>query len=144
MPRAFVLSSAVLFALPAAAQIYRCEAPGGAVTYQQQACEAGESGGAVPIPTQYPDYREARARLAAREAALDARLLKRLEIESAERIARDERVARERELAAERERAAAAGGAGTPVFVGVPFRFHPFARRVPPHFSARHSLPLMR
>ena len=87
-----------------ATEIYRCKSAGGSVSYQQQPCGSASEGGAVSIPVTYPDHVAERDRLAAREAALDARLLKRLEIESKERIARDERIARERELQAERER----------------------------------------
>ena len=58
----------------------------------------------MDIPSQFPDVnRVERERLLAREAALDARLLKRAEVDAAERIARDDRIARERELAALRE-----------------------------------------
>ena len=78
------------------AEIFRCTARDGGVTYQQDPCAASSNGGAVNIPTSYPDYSAERDRLALREAALDARLLKRLEIEAAERIARDDRIAREK------------------------------------------------
>lgn len=101
-----LLATAVLFlaAGSSAAGIFRCEAANGGVTYQQDPCPTAASGGAVNIPTSYPDHTDARDRLFAREAAADARLLKRLEIEAAERIARDDRIAREREAQAERER----------------------------------------
>jgi len=82
------------------AEIFRCTARDGGVTYQQDPCAASSNGGAVNIPTSYPDYSYERERLALREAALDARLLKRLEIEANERIARDERIAREKEAQA--------------------------------------------
>lgn len=82
------------------AEIFRCTARDGGVTYQQDPCAASSNGGAVNIPTSYPDYSYERERLARREAALDARLLKRLEIEANERIARDERIAREKEAQA--------------------------------------------
>lgn len=78
------------------AEIFRCTARDGGVTYQQDPCAASSNGGAVNIPTSYPDYSYERERLALREAALDARLLKRLEIEANERIARDDRIAREK------------------------------------------------
>lgn len=87
-----------------ATEIFRCKSPGGSVTYQQQPCGPAADGGAVSIPVTYPDHVAERDRLAAREAAMDARLLKRLEIESAERIARDNRIAKEKEAQAERER----------------------------------------
>ena len=77
-----------------AAEIYRCT-DGRAVTYQQVPCE--RDGAATRLPASFPEVnREARERLLQREAALDARLLKRAEIEAAERIARDERLGRER------------------------------------------------
>lgn len=82
------------------AEIFRCTARDGGVTYQQDPCAASSNGGAVNIPTSYPDYSDERERLARREAALDARLLKRLEIEANERIARDDRIAREKEAQA--------------------------------------------
>ncbi|HEX7606089.1 MAG TPA: DUF4124 domain-containing protein [Usitatibacter sp.] len=82
------------------AEIFRCTARDGGVTYQQDPCAASSNGGAVNISTSYPDYSYERERLALREAALDARLLKRLEIEANERIARDERIAREKEAQA--------------------------------------------
>jgi hypothetical protein len=82
------------------AEIFRCTARDGGVTYQQDPCAASSSGGAVNIPTSYPGYSDERERLARREAALDARLLKRLEIEANERIARDDRIAREKEAQA--------------------------------------------
>ena len=82
------------------AEIFRCTARDGGVTYQQDPCAASSNGGAVSIPTSYPDYSDERERLARREAALDARLLKRFEIEANERIARDERIAREKEAQA--------------------------------------------
>jgi hypothetical protein len=91
----------------AASEIYRCRAAGGSITYQQQPCPAASETETVSIPLSYPEYMGERDRLMQREAAMDARLLKRLEIESAERIARDARIARERELQAEQERAAA-------------------------------------
>ena len=95
------------------AEIFRCTAPDGGVTYQQVACAASSSGGAVNIHTSYPDYAAERDRLAMREAALDARLLKRLEIEAAERIARDDRIAREK------AQAQAQGQAEDAIFYGI-------------------------
>ena len=89
------------------AEIFRCTARDGGVTYQQDPCAASSNGGAVNIPTSYPDYSYERERLALREAALDARLLKRLEIEANERIARDDRIAREKEARAALEHAQA-------------------------------------
>ena len=114
--RAILATLPLWLALPAAAQVYRCVVPGGSVTYQQQPCEAAAEGGAVAIPASFPDHTEPRARLAAREAASDARRMHRLEIEAAERIARDHRIAREAELEAERERARAREAEGYPVY----------------------------
>jgi hypothetical protein len=91
----------------ASAEIFRCTARDGSVTYQQDPCASASEGGAVNIPTTYPDYGFERERLAQREAALDARLLKRLEIEAAERIARDDRIARQKEAEAARDLAQA-------------------------------------
>ena len=91
----------------AASEIYRCKSPGGSTSYQQQPCPAASEAETMNIPLSYPDHTGERDRLMQREAAMDARLLKRLEIEAAERIARDTRIARERELQAEQERAAA-------------------------------------
>jgi hypothetical protein len=88
-----------------AAEIFRCTARDNRVTYQQEPCPEAALGGVVSIPASYPDYSAERDRLMQREAAMDARLLKRLEIEAAERIARDERAARELAAKAERERA---------------------------------------
>lgn len=101
----------------AASEIYRCKSPSGAVTYQQQPCPAESDGGAVNIPLSYPDHTAERDRLMQREAAMDARLLKRLEIESAERIARDTRIARENELQAAQERAQAAAAPAYPAYI---------------------------
>jgi hypothetical protein len=97
-------------------EIFRCTAAG-AITYQQQPCGPAATGGAVDIPTTYPDPGPERERLLQREAALDARLMKRLEIESAERIARDQRIARERELQFERERADRERSQEAPVYI---------------------------
>jgi len=104
--RRALFAISLIAALPAAAaQIYRCsDAFGGNVSYQAEPCTTA-AGEATAIPTQFPDYVAPRERLAAREAAVDARLLERLRLESAERIARDERAARQAQLEAERERA---------------------------------------
>jgi hypothetical protein len=110
----------------AASEIYRCKSPAGAVTYQQQPCADANEGGAVGIATSYPDHTAERDRLMQREAAMDARLLKRLEIDAAERIARDERIARERELQAERERTERERAQNAPLYmVGFPQRQRP-------------------
>jgi hypothetical protein len=114
------------------AEIFRCTSREGGVTYQQDPCGAASEGGAVHIATSYPDYSYERERLASREAALDARLLKRLEIEASERIARDNRVAREKEAQAARDLAEADA---SPVYI---------VGRVPraPRHPTHHALPL--
>jgi hypothetical protein len=127
-PRLLLAAVTLCLAVPAVAanEIYRCQAPGAAVSYQQQPCEDRALGEIAPIAALYPDHTAERDRLMAREAAMDARLLKRLEIEAAERIARDNRAAMV--ALAERERAAREAQ-DAPVFVvGVPNR-RPAARR---------------
>ena len=102
-----ILAIAMLPAPAAASAIFRCTSPAGEVTYQEIPCPASATGGATPIRDAYPEINHAeRNRLLQREAALDARLLKKQEMESIERIAMGEQVAREREaqaLAARRE-----------------------------------------
>ena len=94
----------VSLAACAHAEIYRCTSERGAITYQEIPCPASAKAATMDIPSAFPEVNRAeRDRLLAREAALEARLLKRAEIDAAERIARDDRVARERELAALRE-----------------------------------------
>jgi hypothetical protein len=119
----------ILAATQCSAEIFRCTARDGGVTYQQDPCGASSSGGAVNIATSYPDHTYERERLASREAALDARLLKRLEIEAAERIARDDRSARERQAQAARDLAEAQQAA--PAY-GIVRALH-----VPHHFPRR-------
>jgi hypothetical protein len=115
MKPALVLALA-LAPLAAHAEIYRCTS-GGTVTYQEIPCPASAEAARMDIPAVFPEVNRAeRDRLFAREAALDARLLRRAEIDASERIARDDRAAREREIAALREelarREAEPGGAG--------------------------------
>ena len=141
--RALLLATLVATAFPAAAEIYRCKSAGG-VSYQEQPCDAASQGGAIAIPTQFPDYIEPRNRLAAREAAADARILERLRIESAERIARDERAAREAQAQAERQQAEAAQPVWYPVYVGPVARVRPVVRPHPRPQVRAHSQPLMR
>jgi hypothetical protein len=123
----------VAIAIPAHAEIFRCTASGGAVTYQEIPCPASAPGRATDIADAYPEINRAeRERLLQREAALEARMLKRAEIDAAERISRDDRIARERELQALREALAQRDSPTTvgPLFVGIrPFR-HP---RASPH-----------
>jgi uncharacterized protein DUF4124 len=130
--------SSGLLALPASAQVFRCVAAGGAVSYQQQPCEGTAEGGPTQIPTTFPDHVAARERLAAKEAAADARILKRLEIESAERMARSEQATRERELQAEREQSAPSADGWPVIFAGAPRIHHPIVQ--PRHL--RHDLPM--
>src|SRR5206468_1699700 len=107
---------------PAAAEIYRCTSPGGGVSYQQMPCDGASQGGAVAIPTQYPDYVAPRDRLSAREAATDARILERLRLESAERIAREDRLARQAQYDAERATAEPATDVWIPAYAVGPGR----------------------
>jgi hypothetical protein len=95
----------VAIAIPAHAEIFRCTASGGAVTYQEVPCPASAQSRAMDIPAvDYPEVNRAeRERLLQREAALDARQLKRAQVDAAERIARDDRAARERESQALRD-----------------------------------------
>ena len=98
------------YAAGAGAQIYRCSA-GGSVTFQEIPCPAAADASTMPISANFPAINMLeRDRLLAREADLDARILRRAEIDSAERIARDDRMAREATLQAqlERERAESA------------------------------------
>src|SRR3974390_2434923 len=93
---ALVFGSAVTCA---SAAIFRCRAGSGAITYQEIPCPEGAPGAATDIPSVYPEANYAeRDRLLRREAELDARLLKRAEIDAQVQIAREERLAREREL----------------------------------------------
>ena len=139
--RALLLAALAAAALPAGAEIYRCKSAG-SVSYQEQPCDAASQGGAVAIPSQFPDYIEPRNRLAAREAAVDARILERLRIESAERIARDERAAREAQ--AERGQAQPAEVVWYPVYGGPVARVRPIVRAHPRPPLRPHSQPLMR
>jgi hypothetical protein len=93
-----VLAAATSLAA-AAEPIVRCTGADGGVTYQQQPCPPAAASRVVTVPSEFPGPDTAeRDRLFQREAALDARLLKRAELDTAERIAREERLAREREL----------------------------------------------
>jgi hypothetical protein len=127
---ALALAGVAIFAaaLPTeAAQVFRCTAPGGAVTFQETPCDANAHERALDVP-QYPAVNSAeRERLLQREAALDARLLKRAEIEAAERVAKEARWAREAELETERQRAKAETQYAYPVYpvYGRPFRPRP-------------------
>jgi hypothetical protein len=94
----------------AAGEIYRCIA-GPTVSYQEFPCPADAGASTMPIGAEFPAVNQLeRDRLLQREAALDARIIRRAEIDASERIARDDRIARELTLQAqmERERAEAA------------------------------------
>lgn len=112
MLRALLIATVSLAATFAVhgAQIYRCASSGG-VSYQETPCTGTASEQAVELPAYPPANTLERERLLAREAALDARLVQRAEIEAQERMAKEARWAREAELAAERERARAAEAA---------------------------------
>ena len=111
--RVSVWSAALLMAAHAGgagAEIYRCIA-GSSVSYQEFPCPDSSSAATMPIRADFPAVNLLeRDRLLQREAALDARILKRAEIDASERIARDDRISRELTLQAqlERERAEAA------------------------------------
>src|SRR5713226_8498839 len=93
--RGAMLMAGLLLATDALASsdVFRCTAPGGRVTYQQIPCPADSAERVVDVPSQYPEVdRAARERLFQREAALDARLLKREELDTAVRIAREDRL----------------------------------------------------
>jgi hypothetical protein len=89
-PKALPLLAVLAFcALPAAAEIYRCTAKGGAVTYQQFPCSASEGVTVLDLPASFPPVDgEARQRLFEREAALDRRLEAQRERDTREAVAR--------------------------------------------------------
>jgi hypothetical protein len=129
--RASIWSAAILLAAACAgsagAEIYRCVA-GGSVSYQEFPCPAAAEAATMPIGADFPAVNLLeRDRLLQRDAALDARILRRAELDSAERIARDDRISREATLQAlQRERAEA-----IPFYVAArPLR--PIARRAWP------------
>lgn len=104
-----------------AAGIYRCTSPSGGVTYQETACDGAQSGGPANIPTSFPEVNTAeRERVLRQVALLEERELRRYEIDSRERIARDDRAAREREAEAAGAMATAgdsgAYGYGVPLY----------------------------
>jgi hypothetical protein len=143
--RALLLLSGLVAACldaSAASGIYRCTAPGGAVTYQEVQCPATSEGQATHLPTSFPEVdNAARERLLRRADEAEWRLMRRLEIESAERIAKAEQASRERiamiEAQAQKDRADA-----VPVLVGVrrPFAVNwPHDRRPNPRAPRRPS-----
>ena len=104
---ALFCASLVTGALADGPQIYRCAAAG-KVTFQEIPCAGAADERAWAVPAFPPVNVVERERLLQREAALDARLVRRAEIDAQERIAREQRRAREAEVEAERERARAA------------------------------------
>jgi hypothetical protein len=129
-PTTRILALAVLAAAAgtSSAEIFRCQSREG-TTYQQVPCPEEAIADTINIAASYPDYMAERDRLAQREAAMDARLLRRLQIESAERIARDNRAALEAQ--AERDRLAQLAAQAGPAYIV------PFAMRAPRH--PRHA-----
>jgi len=108
--------------------MFRCTAPGGATTFQETPCGPEANERAVNMK-EFPAVNTAeRDRLLQREAALDARMVKRAEIDAQERIAKEARWAREAELEAERQRAKAESPhyyPAYPVYGGPPLRPRP-------------------
>jgi hypothetical protein len=81
-----------------AAGIYKCISPSGGVSYQETACEGTQTGGIAKIPTGFPDMNVIEHdHILAQGAMAEARLLKRYEIDSNERIAMAGIAQRERE-----------------------------------------------
>ena len=120
-----------------AASIYRCATPKG-IAYQEFPCEAGAAEKSMPA-ADFPAVNDTeRNRLLDREAALDARMVKRAEIDASERIAREARWAREAELEAERERSKAAASQYYPIY---PIYGRPVRTR-PPGYSSLHPQPI--
>ena len=124
-----------------AAGIYRCTSPSGGITYQETACDGVQSGGpATNIPTSFPAVNTAeRDRLLHQVALLEERELRRYEIDSRERIARDDRIAREREADAAIAMAAAAEGGGYGYAIGGRGA-HLVPIGVKPHAVIRHHI----
>ena len=127
--------------LPAAASgIYRCTSPSGAVTYQEIACSGAESGGVANIPTSFPDMNVVEhERILQQGAMADARLLKRYEIDSHERIANADRASRER--IAEMQLAQADSGDYGYGGYGMPYYAAAGARLVPIYAHRTHVRP---
>jgi hypothetical protein len=108
-----------------ATEVFRCAQAGGTVAYQELPCAEGAVETSLQVPAFPPVNTVERDRLMQRDAALDARQLKRAEIDAAERIARDARSQREAELEAERARIVdAAPYYYTPVYAR-PYRSYP-------------------
>ena len=112
---------------PALADVFRCTAPAGGVTYQQVPCPNDNAERVLPLPEQFPEVnREARQALLQREAALEARQLEREKMDTALRIAREDRLAREAEARAQQ----LAAEPSTPFYlVAQPLRLRPMPLR---------------
>jgi hypothetical protein len=120
-------------AFSAGAQVYRCADARGAITFQERACPVTSEEHVTTIPTSYPEVNlRERERLLARADAADERLLKRMQIESQERIARDHRASMEAIANAERERARADEAGGYVVYG------NPLVRGYRPH-AVQHA-----
>jgi len=121
---------------PASSDVFRCTAPGGRITYQEIPCPNDNAERVIDVPSHFPEIdRAARDRLFQREAALDARQLKREELDAALRIAREERLGRDAEV-----RQAAMVDAAPLYLIGQPLRpLRPFPLR---HHLRPHERPL--
>ncbi|HLX23572.1 MAG TPA: hypothetical protein VKR38_09530 [Usitatibacter sp.] len=81
----------------AAAGIYKCTSPSGSVSYQEIACAGTQTGGVANIPTGFPDMNVIEHdHILQLGSMAEARLLKRYEIDSNERVAMADIAARER------------------------------------------------
>lgn len=110
-PQTAILGAAFfLLAGPAqAAEIFRCTAPGGAVSYQETPCPDPSTARTLDVPAVYPAIdSQQREGLLQREAALDQRLEARRERESRETIASIGRDAQVQAAQAQAEAQAAA------------------------------------
>lgn len=82
------LAFAASVAWPVAAQIFRCTAAGGEVTYQESPCGSSEVARVMDLPASYPEVdASVRMQLLERAAEVDRRLEARRERESRESIA---------------------------------------------------------
>lgn len=125
----------------AAAGIYRCTSPSGSVSYQETACAPSESGGLSRVSTAFPDMNVIEHdHILAAGALAEARLLKRYEIDSNERIAMADIAARER--AAQAAAGAMTGDTSVGYGLGWGGRLIPIAahRSPPPQHNGHSSL----
>ena len=126
-PLAILVLALALAPFPTRADIFRCTSTGGAVTYQQDSCDAHANAKVIDVPDAYPAANSAeRERLLAREAALDRRLEAARERWSREAIAQAMQPAPPPEVSAPPE----------VVWIAPPLAFprHPF-----PHRHAMHG-----